>query len=242
MTDVKKMRKQETVLVVAAHPDDEILGCGGTIAQHIRDGDEVYVLIMAEGVTSRDQQRDRSAHISELSDLAQAAHTANRILGTTSLTLKNLPDNRMDSLDRLDVIKIVEEFIQSHTPTIIYTHHAGDVNIDHRRIHEAVITACRPIPGQQVSILLFFEIASSTEWQPPASATNFSPNWFVDISRTLDLKLEALRAYHTEIRPWPHARSVEALGHLARWRGAMVGVEAAEAFALGRNIIIASDE
>lgn len=233
---------KKNVLVVAAHPDDEILGCGGTIARHIRDGDEVCVLIMAEGVTSRDTQRDRSAHTAELSELAQAAHAANKILGTTSLILKNLPDNRMDSLDRLDVIKIVEEFVQAQRPTIIYTHHAGDVNIDHRRIHEVMVTACRPIPGQPVSTLLFFEVASSTEWQSPISAPVFAPNWFIDISSTLDLKLEALRAYHTEMHPWPHARSVEALQHLAKWRGATVGVSAAEAFVLGRNIIKASNK
>jgi LmbE family N-acetylglucosaminyl deacetylase len=231
---------ENKLAIIVAHPDDEILGCGGTIAQHIRNGDEVHVLIMAEGVTSRDPQRDRSAHVAQLSSLAKAAHNANQILGTTSLTLKDLPDNRMDSLDSLDVIKIIEEFIQTHAPTIVYTHHTGDVNIDHRRIHEAVVTACRPFPGQPISTLLFFEIASSTEWQPPVSAPVFSPNWFVDISETLDFKLKALRAYQSEMRPWPHSRSVEALEHLAKWRGATIGVCAAEAFILGRNILKAS--
>jgi LmbE family N-acetylglucosaminyl deacetylase len=233
---------ENKVVVIVAHPDDEILGCGGTIARHIRDGDEVHVLIMAEGLTSRDQQRNRSAHLPELSGLAKAAHAANNILCTTSLTLKDLPDNRMDSLDRLDIIKIVEEFIQEHTPNIVYTHHIGDVNIDHRRIHEAVVTACRPIPGQPVSTLLFFEIASSTEWQPPVSAAVFSPSWFVDISETLDLKLKALRAYQSEMRPWPHSRSVEALENLAKWRGATIGVCAGEAFILGRNILKRTQE
>ena len=229
------------ILVIAAHPDDEVLGCGGTIAKHIRDGDEVHVVIMAEGVTSRSQQRDRSVNASELSELADAAHAANKILGVTSITLMDFPDNRMDSLDRLDVIKDVEKLVQAHTPTIVYTHHIGDLNIDHRRIHEAVVTACRPVPGQPVLTLLFFEIASNTEWQPPSSVSVFSPNWFVDISETFDQKLEALRAYQSEMRPWPHARSVEALEHLARWRGATVGVSAAEAFILGRNIIKASE-
>lgn len=225
------------VLVIAAHPDDEVLGCGGTIAKHIQDGDEVHVVIMAEGVTSRTQQRDRSGSASELSELAKAAHAANRILGTTSLTLKDLPDNRMDSLDRLDVIKEVEKLVQTHRPSIVYTHHMGDLNIDHRRIHEAVMTACRPVPSQPTSTLLFFEVASSTEWQTPSSTSAFIPNWFVDISRTLELKLEALRAYQSEMRPWPHARSIESHEHLARWRGATIGVDAAEAFVLGRNIV-----
>ena len=230
------------VVVIAAHPDDEVLGCGGTIAKHVYDGDEVHILIMAEGLTSRDYTRNATAHALELSDLAKAANAANKVLGTTSLTLKGLPDNRMDSLDRLDVIKLIEDFIQTHNPSIVYTHHIGDVNIDHRRIHEAVVTACRPVPNQMVKTLLFFEVSSSTEWQPSISAPVFSPNWFVDISETLALKLQALRAYQTEMRPWPHARSVEALEHLARWRGATVGVNAAEAFVLGRNIIKVSNE
>lgn len=224
------------VAVIAAHPDDEILGCGGTIARHIQNGDQVFVMIMAEGLTSRDRHRDRTEKSEELSELAEAAQTANRILGTTSLTMEKLPDNRMDSLDRLDVIKIIEEFLQAHRPTIVYTHHAGDVNIDHRCIHEAVITACRPIPGSEVTTLLFFEIASSTEWHVPGSAPAFCPNWFVDVSAQLEKKLDALRAYQSEMRPWPHARSVEALDHLARWRGATIGVDAAEAFVLGRYI------
>ncbi|MCQ8180228.1 PIG-L family deacetylase [Methylomonas sp. SURF-1] len=230
------MAKTEIVSVIAAHPDDEILGCGGTIAGHIAKGDQVHVLILAEGITSRDGMADRGKCQSDLSELAKAAHNANDILGVTSLTLNNLPDNRMDSLDRLDVVKIVEAFVQANASTIVYTHHAGDVNIDHRRIHEAVVTACRPIPGQRVSTLLFFEVASSTEWQPPVSAPVFAPNWFVDISAYLPLKLKALNAYASEMRPWPHARSVTALEHLARWRGATIGVAAAEAFILGRYI------
>ena len=224
------------IAVIAAHPDDEILGCGGTIAEHVKAGDEVHVLILAEGVTSRDNQCDRYAHVPELSELVEAAHSANKILGTTSLTMESLPDNRLDSLNRLDIVKIIEAFVEKHQPTTTYTHHAGDVNIDHRIIHEAVVTACRPVPGRIVRTLLFFEIASSTEWQTSGSAPFFCPNWFVDISETLDKKLEALQAYHSEMRSWPHARSVEALEHLARWRGATVGVEAAEAFILGRNI------
>lgn len=226
----------KTVLVIAAHPDDEILGCGGAMAKHARRGDQVHVAILAEGLTSRDEQRDRSRHLGELSELAKAAQRANEILGAASLVLHDFPDNRMDSLDRLDVTKFVEGLVAKHRPEIVYTHHAGDVNIDHRVIHDAVITACRPQPGHCVKQLLFFEVASSTEWQPPGSAPFFTPNWFVDIADTLDLKLAALQAYESEMRAWPHARSIRALEHLARWRGASIGAEAAEAFLLGRNI------
>ncbi len=225
------------ILVIAAHPDDEVLGCGGTIARHAGRGDEVHVAIMAEGITSRDAQRDREARGGELSALAQAAREANRKLGVANVTLGTLPDNRMDSLPRLDVIKRLEQVFAEVEPDIVYTHHCGDVNIDHRRLHEAVVTACRPMPGARVvRELLFFEVASSTEWQPPGSATPFVPNWFVDISHTLEVKLEALRIYESEMRPWPHARSIDAVTHQARWRGATIGVEAAEAFVLGRRL------
>ncbi|MDD2367415.1 MAG: PIG-L family deacetylase [Desulfuromonadaceae bacterium] len=225
------------VLVVAAHPDDEVLGCGGTIASHTRAGDEVHVVILAEGVTSRDGVRVREDRNEELSELAKAAHTANEILGVSSLTLHNLPDNRLDSVDLLDLVKLVEGCIQAIKPDILYTHHVGDVNIDHRRIHEAVIAATRPQPGQSVKTLLFFEVQSSTEWQPPGSAAVFAPNWFVDITSTLCQKMDALKVYKSEMREWPHSRSTEAVEFLARWRGSSIGHEAAEAFVLGRQII-----
>jgi LmbE family N-acetylglucosaminyl deacetylase len=225
------------VLVVAAHPDDEVLGCGGTIARHADAGDQVQVLIVAEGATSRQQQRDRNQATGELSALAQAAQQSGAILGAQGVELLDLPDNRLDSLDRLDLIKQIEERIAHHQPQVVYVHHAGDVNVDHRRLHEAVVTACRPTPGQPVRRLLSFEVASSTEWQPPGSALPFQPNWFVDISAQWSRKREALAAYASEMRPWPHARSLEALEHLARWRGAQVGVEAAEAFHLLRNLL-----
>lgn len=226
------------VLVVAAHPDDEVLGCGGTIAKHAMSGDEVHVVILAEGVTSRDNARNRINRKAELSELAKVAEHANKLLGVYSLTLHDLPDNRLDSVDLLDLTKLVENHVQEIKPDILYTHHAGDVNIDHRRIHEAVVTASRPQPFQSVQTLLFFEVQSSTEWQPPGSAMPFSPNWFVDVSTTLDMKMKALAAYQDEMRPWPHSRSCEAVHHLARWRGSTIGCEAAEAFVLGRQIIL----
>lgn len=225
------------VLVVAAHPDDEVLGCGGTIARHADAGDQVQVLIVAEGATSRQQQRDRNQATKALSALAQAAQQAGAILGAQGVEMLDLPDNRLDSLDRLDLIKHIEERIVCYQPQVVYVHHAGDVNVDHRRLHEAVVTACRPMPGQPVRLLLSFEVASSTEWQPPGSAPSFQPNWFVDISAQWPRKREALAAYASEMRPWPHARSLKALEHLARWRGAQVGVEAAEAFCLLRQLV-----
>ena len=225
------------VLVVAAHPDDEVLGCGGAIARHADEGDQVYVLIVSEGATSRLVRRDRIQASEHLSILAQAAQLSGSILGAVNVELLDLPDNRLDSMDRLDLIKLVERCIDRHQPQVVYVHHAGDVNVDHRRLHEAVVTACRPTPGHTVRRLLSYEVASSSEWQPPGSAPAFEPNWFIDISAQWQRKREALMTYASEMRPWPHARSLEALEHLARWRGAQVGVEAAEAFCLLRQLV-----
>jgi LmbE family N-acetylglucosaminyl deacetylase len=136
----------------------------------------------------------------------------------------------------LDVIKPIEALIERHRPDTVVTHHGSDLNIDHRRVSQAVATACRPQRGHSVRRLLMFEVASSTEWQLPDAANPFAPNFFVDISMTLERKLSALQAYSAEMRAWPHPRSLQALEHLARWRGATIGVEAAEAFVLGRQI------
>lgn len=226
----------KVILVVAAHPDDEVLGCGGTIAKHTISGDKVHVVIMAEGITSRDSKRDLSKNENALSRLQESAVQASKVLGVSSLDLKDFPDNRMDSVDLLDVIKVVEDFIDRYRPDIVYTHHMGDLNVDHRVVHNAVVTACRPLPSSCVESLLFFEVPSSTEWNTPFSCI-FSPNWFVDISQTINIKMSALKAYNSEVRDWPHPRSIPALEHLARWRGASIGVDAAEAFILGRKII-----
>lgn len=227
----------ESILVVAAHPDDEVLGCGATMARHAARGDSVHVLILAEGVTSRSAKRDRKTARAQLSALARCAEQANSILGASSVSLERFPDNRLDSVDRLDLIKVVEDHVARIAPASVYTHNATDLNVDHRRVHEAVATACRPLPGTTVRRLLFFEVPSSTEWQVPASGAVFTPTVFIDVSKTLKLKIDALEAYATEMREFPHPRSLVAVKHLAKWRGASVGVQAAEAFMLGREIL-----
>ena len=221
------------ILVIAAHPDDEVLGCGGTIAKHFDNGDIVEILIVSQGVTSRN---DSIAVDVEISNLRRASLQSAQLLGASKIHHLDLPDNRLDSLDRLDLIKLLEQYIFSFDPHVVYVHHSGDVNIDHRRIHEAVVTACRPLPGIALTHLLSFEIASSTEWQTPGSAPVFLPNWFVDISNQWERKRQALTAYSSEMRQFPHPRSIKALEHLAKWRGAQVGVNAAEAFCLLRSI------
>lgn len=224
----------KTILVIAAHPDDEVLGCGGTIAKHADQGAIVHVAFLADGVFSR--AGDAGTQQTELNARRTAAHKACDILGVRSVSFGEFPDNRMDTVALLDIIKAVEELLVKHCPDTVFTHQAGDVNIDHRRIHEAVVTACRPQSNHPVRTLLCFEVPSSTEWQLPGSAPVFMPNWFVDISDTLKRKLEALNAYDTELRNWPHPRSVKGVAHLAHWRGATVGVDAAEAFMLGRQL------
>jgi N-acetylglucosamine malate deacetylase 1 len=224
------------IAVVAAHPDDEVLGCGAAIARHALAGEQVHVLIVSEGATSRGAARSRAKAQVELSDLAMSARKAHAILGSASLEMMAFPDNRLDSVDLLDVVKPIEAFLEKVCPETLYTHFPADLNIDHRIVSEAVQVACRPVPGSRLKQLLMFEVASSTEWRV-ASPVSFNPNYFVEISGTLELKRHALAAYASEIRPWPHARSLEAVEALAKWRGASVGIVAAEAFVLGRGIV-----
>ena len=223
-----------TALIIAAHPDDEVLGCGGTIAKLVDDGTVVHVAFLADGVSSR--VGEQSIQRLELTARRRAAQKACEILGVKSVSFGDLPDNRMDTIPMLDVARAVEILIVEHQPKMVFTNHVGDVNIDHRRLHEAVVTACRPQQGHPVKTLLCFEVPSSTEWQLPGSAPAFVPNWFIDISNTLARKLVALDAYADELRDWPHPRSRKGVEHLAHWRGATIGVEAAEAFVLGRQL------
>ena len=158
------------------------------------------------------------------------------MIGVNEIYFGDFSDNQMDSVPLLEVCKSVEELIKKFNPATIFTHHVGDVNIDHQLIHKAVMTACRPQLSNNVKEIFFFETASSTEWQFPGSGTAFLPNTFFDISSTLHLKIQALEIYHAEMREWPHPRSLQGVQHLAQWRGATIGVNAAEAFILGRQI------
>ena len=160
-----------------------------------------------------------------------------KILGSVSVNLLSLPDNRMDSLELLNIVKLIEKFVFRYKPSLVFTHHAGDVNIDHKIVHDAVIAACRPQPNYAVRELLFFEVPSSTEWRPSSSGIYFMPNYFYNVSEYIDKKLDALSAYKHEMKDFPHPRSIDAVNHLARWRGASIGCDAAEAFMLGRRIV-----
>jgi LmbE family N-acetylglucosaminyl deacetylase len=218
------------VLVVAAHPDDEVLGCGGTIARMSRDGYAVYVAILGEGITSRSSVRDTAA--------IEALHTRSRevarLLGVRDLSLHNLPDNRFDTVPLLDIVKIVEDLIVRFEPEIMLTHHGDDLNVDHSITFRAVLTATRPVVGMPVKEIHAFEVPSSTEWNFGQLHQGFRPNVFVDVAATLATKILAMHVYESEVRPFPHPRSPEALQALARFRGSSSGCEAAEAFELIR--------
>lgn len=233
-----RIRVSQTTLIISAHPDDDVLGCGGTIAKLTKRGVFVHLAFLTDGVGARGNTGNSAAtEQAALERRRAAAHKSAEILGVASVSFDDLPDNSLDSVPLLDVTKRVEALIEEHCPNTIFTHHAGDLNIDHRVVHQAVATACRPQRGLPVQTLLAFEVPSSTEWQSPGSEYPFVPNWFVDISDFLDQKLAAMSAYAEELRDWPHPRSLSGIEHLARWRGATIGCDAAEAYVLVRNLI-----
>jgi LmbE family N-acetylglucosaminyl deacetylase len=228
------MRK---ALIVAAHPDDEVLGAGGAIARLAAEGVAVHVLILGEGATSRGKARRKSKNKpAAVRSLERAARKAAKILGAASVSFGSLPDNRFDSVDLLEIVKLVEKHVARVRPEAVFTHFSGDLNVDHRLSFEATMAACRPLPGAPVREVYSFEVPSSTGWAGPEPERAFVPTVYVDISAQLHLKQAALTAYAGEVRPSPHPRSAEAVEALARWRGAEAGLAAAEAYVLVREV------
>ncbi len=223
------------VLVVAAHADDEVLGCGGALIRHADEGCEIGAVFLTDGVGSRPSAGHKEAAI-RLYSMERALH----ILGVSSHKRFDFPDNALDTVSLLSIAKAVETFCEDWgSPDIVYTHHPGDLNVDHQLAYRSVMTCFRPQPNSSArpSQILSFEVLSSTGWRGATDGCGFLPNYYVDITATLGRKLEALKAYADEMRPWPHARSFQATEHLARFRGAMVGLEAAEAFCVERIIV-----
>lgn len=215
------------VLCLVAHPDDETLGCGGTLAKHAAAGDAVMVLYLSDGVGSRG---DGGAH-----ERREQFIAAGKILCLEQYEYRNFPDNQFDTVPILDLAREIETVIESFKPNIVYTHHGGDLNVDHQRVAEAVLIACRPKPGCTVKQILQFEVLSSTEWGPHWRRW-FEPTHFVDITATLETKIKAFSCYLDEVCEFPHPRSVEGIRALAQVRGMAVGVPAAEAFVCARCI------
>ncbi len=228
-----KAKAFERTLVVAAHPDDEILGCGATLAGLAAQGKEVHVLILG-GVTTSRYAKNATEEEGKKEQFKDETEKAAKILGAKSLHRFDFPDNRFDSVTLLELVKKVEEVKNSVKPTSVFTHDYVDLNVDHRLTHQAVLTAFRP-DGADSAQILTFESLSSTEWQD-RSLGHFSPNYYVDVSATLGKKLDAMKCYASELRPYPHPRSLEGIEILAKRRGLDVGLHAAEAFRLVRAV------
>lgn len=232
---MKKYIGMKNVLVIAAHPDDELLGVGGTVRRLSDEGACVRAVILAEGLTSRGNKRTDTGQ-TELEELRTDARMAAREVGYAGIDFCCFPDNRMDEVDLLDIIKTVSKFVEKYHPDTIFTHHHGDLNIDHQRTCEAVLTACRPVGEYCVKRIYAFETPSSTEWnfryQEP-----FCPNVFIDVTDTLESKIKGMACYKTESTKYPHPRSPEALKALGKYRGLEVGMKRAEGFELLREII-----
>lgn len=220
----------KNIAAIFAHPDDEILGCGGAMAWHADKGDQVRILILATGLRSRGPSED--AAIAKLRDQARKAAS---IVGAQKIEFADFPDNAMDSVPLLNVVKQVEAFFGGFRPDVVYTHHDGDLNVDHSVVHRAVATSLRPLPGSAPVEVLACEVNSSTEWGLPTQPP-FTPTDFFDIGRFLDRKIKALEQYEGEMRDWPHPRSSLGVQTLAHWRGSQCGVKAAEAYRLVRRV------
>ena len=224
------------VAVIAAHPDDEVLGCGGTLASLARSGrSEIRIGILGEGISSRYARREEAPR-KDLLQLQAQARKANSAWKAKAVEFGGLPDNRFDDVPLLEIIKQVEKWVEAWRPEVIYTHHPGDLNIDHSLTFRAVLTATRPMAGTPVKDLYAFEVPSSTEWAFRRVEPPFRPNVFVDISESIEIKVKALQHYEEEVRVFPHPRSPEALRALARRWGSAVGLQYAEAFELIRSV------
>ncbi len=223
------------VLLVVAHPDDEVLGAGASVHRLVAElGATVHVVVLGRGAAARD---GRNAALGQSAN-ERDAEAARLCLGYQTLSFHDLPDNRFDSVPLLDIVKIVEKEKAAFGPEVVLTHHAGDVNVDHQLTCRAVVTATRPLEGERVRTLLSFETPSSTEWQAANHPLPFRPNVYFSVSgEDLHAKVEAMECYALERRASPHPRSARALEALAAWRGSTIGCEYAEAFMLLRSAL-----
>jgi LmbE family N-acetylglucosaminyl deacetylase len=226
-----EIKLKQDILIVVAHKDDETIGMGGTIAKHTNNGDNVFCVAMTDGVSSR-----KDSTQSDVKKRALAANKAAKILNFKWLENRVFPDNSIDSIPLLSIIEVIEEAKNEINPKIIYTHSKADLNIDHRIVCDAVLTAFRPQPSESWNEIITFEVPSATDYGHPNVTGNFSPNLFVNIEKTWDLKKKALNCYSEEMRKYPHSRSLKALENNNKSLGNKVGLEFAEAFQIIRKI------
>ena len=214
------------ILVVVAHPDDEVLGLGATINRLISQQENVVkAVILGEGITSRSKERNIDEWKSELELHHSNTLKAAAVIGYHGIRTYNFPDNRFDSVDLLEIIKVIEKEKSEFKPDVIFTHHGGDVNIDHQKTFEAVITACRPLENETVKTIITFETMSGTEWRASTDPRHFIPNLFFSVEKSnLDAKIKAMESYEYEKREYPHPRSPQALKIRAQMWGVSIGV------------------
>ncbi len=229
---------EKRILVVVAHPDDEVIGLGGTMYRLITENNcQVRAVILGEGITSRSDNRDPEKWKNELEVHRSNIEVARKAIGYESVGIYDFPDNRFDTIALLDIIKVIEKEKADFKPEVIFTHHGGDLNIDHQRTFEAVITACRPMVHELVKTIITFETLSGTEWRASSDPKHFIPNLIVEISEIgLKAKIDAMDCYEFEKRQYPHPRSPEALKIRAIMWGIANGLQLAEAFQVVRNI------
>lgn len=227
MEGLRLLKMSKKILIVVAHPDDEVLGCFGTVARLIKEGYEAYTLILGEGKTSRDNERIVENKQEEIRVLNTEIQRANNLIGIKKVFIDNFPDNRFDSVDLLDIIKVISKVKEEVQPDIIFTHYEHDLNIDHQITYKAVITSTRPMLNESVKEIYSFEILSSTEWNYPIS---FSPDVYFDIESTISMKKSAMAEYKSELCKYPHPRSLEAIDLNAKYHGFRVGKYYIEAF------------
>jgi LmbE family N-acetylglucosaminyl deacetylase len=233
-----ELLKNKKIMIVVAHPDDELLGLGATMNKLIEECNVItHVVILGEGITSRTENRDVEKWKEELEIHRQNIYTAQKAIGYHSVSIYDFPDNRFDTVALLDIIKIVEKEKEKFKPDVIFTHHGGDVNIDHQRTFEAIITSCRPMENEKVKTIITFETPSGTEWRASTDPKHFIPNIFIEVSeKNLEAKIKGMESYEFEKRMYPHPRSPKALKIQAQRWGIIVGKSFAEAFVLIRNI------
>lgn len=230
--------ENKKIMIVVAHPDDELLGLGATLHKLIHEHNvSTHVVILGEGITSRSDERDVEVWEKELKTHRENIKAAQLSIGYHSISTYDFPDNRFDSVSLLDIIKVIEHEKNKFEPDVIFTHHGGDVNIDHQRTFEAVFTACRPMKEEKTKTIITFETPSGTEWISPTDPRKFSPNLFFGV-REIDVaaKIKGMESYEFERRTYPHPRSPEALKIQAQRWGVTVGTDFAEAFCLIRCI------
>jgi len=223
------------ILVVVAHADDEAIGCGGTLLKHNDNGDEIRIIYMTDGVGARSNEATSETTATSQQRLS-AQQQACQQLSINKYYNFDFPDNRMDQVALIDIAQVIEPIVSEFQPTIIYTHHGGDLNVDHRIVHQAVLTACRPQPDVSIKKILTFEVNSSTEWASVSMSAPFIPNYFVDITEYQSEKQELLKKYQQEMKAYPHTRSIKGIQNLNLSRGSQVGVHCAEAFLLIRQL------